>query len=91
MEMSKEQLVTRLLSSESEIEHTKLRTGTLSRAEWPKLAEAAGRLTDALMFIDDSPSLSVLELRARARRLRRNMVWDSLWSIIFNSCEEGQG
>ncbi len=71
MEMSKEQLVTRLLSSESEIEHSKLRTGTLSRAEWPKLAEAAGRLTDALMFIDDSPSLSVLELRARARRLKK--------------------
>ncbi len=71
MEMSKEQLVTRLLSSESEIDHSKLRTGTLSRAEWPKLAEAAGRLSDALMYIDDSPSLSVLELRARARRLRK--------------------
>ncbi|HVN95644.1 MAG TPA: replicative DNA helicase [Syntrophorhabdaceae bacterium] len=71
MEMSKEQLVTRLLSSESEIEHSKLRTGTLSRAEWPKLAEAAGRLSDALMYIDDSPSLSVLELRARSRRLKK--------------------
>jgi replicative DNA helicase len=71
MEMSKEQLVTRLLSSESEIEHSKLRTGTLSRAEWPKLAEAAGRLSEALMFIDDSPSLSVLELRARSRRLKK--------------------
>jgi replicative DNA helicase len=71
MEMSKEQLVTRLLSSESEIDHSKLRTGTLSRTEWPKLAEAAGRLSDALMFIDDSPSLSVLELRARARRLKK--------------------
>ena len=71
MEMSKEQLVTRLLSSESDIEHTKLRTGTLSGAEWPRLAEAAGRLSDALMFIDDSPALSVLELRARSRRLKK--------------------
>lgn len=71
MEMSKEQLVTRLLSSESEIEHSKLRTGTLSRSEWPKLAEAAGKLSEASMFIDDSPSLSVLELRARARRLKK--------------------
>ncbi len=71
MEMSKEQIVTRLLSSESEIDHSKLRTGTLSRAEWPKLAEAAGRLSEARMFIDDSPSLSVLELRARARRLKK--------------------
>jgi len=71
LEMSKEQLVTRLLSSESEIEHSKLRTGTLSGAEWPKLADAAGKLRDAVMFIDDSPGLSVLELRARARRLKK--------------------
>ncbi|MDD5007565.1 MAG: replicative DNA helicase [Syntrophorhabdaceae bacterium] len=71
LEMSKEQLVTRLLSSESEIEHSKLRTGTLSGAEWPKLADAAGKLRDAVMYIDDSPGLSVLELRARARRLKK--------------------
>lgn len=71
LEMSKEQLVTRLLSSESDIEHSKLRTGTLSGAEWPKLADAAGKLRDAAMFIDDSPGLSVLEVRARARRLRK--------------------
>jgi len=71
MEMSKEQLVTRLLSSESEVEHSKLRTGTLLSSEWPKLAQAAGKLSDALIFIDDSPSMGVLELRARARRLRK--------------------
>lgn len=71
LEMSKEQLVTRLLSSESEIEHSKLRTGTLSGAEWPKLADAAGKLRDAQMFIDDAPGLSALELRARARRLKK--------------------
>jgi replicative DNA helicase len=71
MEMSKEQLVTRLLSSESEVEHSKLRTGTLSSAEWPKLAYAAGKLSEAFFFIDDSPSMSVLELRARARRLKK--------------------
>lgn len=71
MEMSKEQLVTRLLSSESEIEHSKLRTGTFSGEEWPKLATAAGKLTEAHMFIDDSPALTVMELRARARRLKK--------------------
>ncbi|OPY75236.1 MAG: Replicative DNA helicase [Syntrophorhabdus sp. PtaU1.Bin058] len=71
LEMSKEQLVTRLLSSEADIEHSKLRTGTLSGAEWPKLADAAGKLRDAAMFIDDSPGLSVLEVRARARRLKK--------------------
>jgi len=71
MEMSKEQLVTRLLSSESEVDHSKLRTGTLSSSDWPELAKAAGKLSDALIFIDDSPSMSVLELRARARRLKK--------------------
>ena len=71
MEMSKEQLVTRLLSSEAEIEHTKLRTGTLSSTEWPKLAYAAGKLSEALIYIDDSPAMGVLELRARARRLKK--------------------
>ncbi len=71
LEMSKEQLVTRLLSSESEIEHTKLRTGTLSASELPILFKAANRLKDAAIFIDDSPSLSILELRARARRLKK--------------------
>jgi replicative DNA helicase len=71
LEMSKEQLVTRMLSSESEIEHSKLRTGTLSGAEWPRLIDAAGRLRDASIYIDDSPSMGVFELRARARRLKK--------------------
>ena len=71
MEMSKEQLVMRLLSSESEVEFTKLRTGALSSAEWPKLAQAADVLYKAPIFIDDSPSLTVLDLRARARRLKK--------------------
>ena len=71
MEMSKEQLVMRLLSSESEVEFSKLRTGALSSAEWPKLAQAADTLYKAPIFIDDSPSLTVLDLRARARRLKK--------------------
>jgi replicative DNA helicase len=71
LEMSKEQLVTRLLSSESEIEHTKLRTGTLSSSELPRLFQAASKLNETAIFIDDSPSLSILELRARARRLKK--------------------
>jgi replicative DNA helicase len=71
MEMSKEQLVTRLLSSESEIDHSKLRTGMLSPAEWRSLTHAASRLGEACIFIDDSPSLTVLEVRARARRLKK--------------------
>jgi replicative DNA helicase len=71
MEMSKEQLVTRLLSSESEIDHSKLRTGMLSQSDWRRLSEAASKLLETSMFIDDSPSMSVLEVRARARRLKK--------------------
>lgn len=71
MEMSKEQLVTRLLSAESEIDHSKLRTGGLSHGEWRSLSEAASKLIEASIFIDDSPSMGVLELRARARRLKK--------------------
>jgi replicative DNA helicase len=71
LEMSKEQLVTRLLSSESEVGQSKLRTGSLSGMDWQRLAQAAGKLSDAAIFIDDSPGMGVLELRARARRLKK--------------------
>jgi replicative DNA helicase len=71
LEMSKEQLVMRFLSSESEVEFSRLRTGMLLPAEWPRLAQAADGLYKAPIFIDDSPSLGVLELRARARRLKK--------------------
>ncbi|HEY3275408.1 MAG TPA: replicative DNA helicase [Syntrophorhabdaceae bacterium] len=71
LEMSKEQLVTRLLSSESQVGQSRLRTGALSGADWQALARAAGKLCDSSIFIDDSPGLSVLELRARARRLKK--------------------
>jgi replicative DNA helicase len=71
LEMSKEQLVTRLLSSESEVGQSKLRTGALSGVDWQRLAQAAGKLCDATIFIDDSPGMSVLDLRARARRLKK--------------------
>lgn len=71
MEMSKEQLVTRMLSSEAEVDHAKLRTGNFSSVELQRIFQAAGRLSEARIFIDDSPSMSILELRARARRLCR--------------------
>ncbi len=71
LEMSKEQLVMRFLSSESEVEFSRLRTGMLLPAEWPRLAQAADALYKAPIFIDDSPSLGVMELRARARRLKK--------------------
>lgn len=70
LEMSKEQLVIRLLCSEAHVEGTKLRTGFLSEGDWPRLTIAAGNLSEAPIFIDDTAALSVLELRAKARRLK---------------------
>ncbi len=69
LEMSKEQLVIRMLCSEAHVEGNRLRTGFLNESDWPRLTLAAGNLSDAPIFIDDSAALSVLELRAKARRL----------------------
>jgi replicative DNA helicase len=71
LEMSKESLVLRMLCSEARVDSTKVRTGYLSEQDFPRLAMAAGRLADLPFFIDDSPTISVLELRAKARRLMR--------------------
>jgi len=70
LEMSKEQLVQRILCCEAKINSKKLREGILSDKEIAKLLLAAGHLEKAPIFIDDTPSLSVFELRARARRLK---------------------
>jgi replicative DNA helicase len=70
LEMSKEQLVIRMLCSEAHVEGTRLRTGFLNESDWPKLTIAAGNLSESPIYIDDSAALSVLELRAKARRLK---------------------
>ncbi len=71
LEMSKEQLVQRMLCSRAEVDASKLRGGFLSESDWPKLTRAAGLLSEAPIFIDDTPALNVLEVRAKARRLQR--------------------
>ena len=70
LEMSKEQLVQRMLCSHARVDAHKVRTGFLSQADWPRLVTAAGKLSEAPIFIDDSPGISVMELRAKARRLK---------------------
>ena len=70
LEMSKENLVQRLLCSHARINAHNVRTGMLSTSDWPNLTKAAGKLSEAPIYIDDSPSVSILELRARARRLK---------------------
>ena len=69
LEMSKEQLVMRMLSSEARVDAHRFRTGYLTRDEWGRLAEAIGTLSNAKIFIDDTPGISVLEMRAKTRRL----------------------
>ncbi|UFS68847.1 replicative DNA helicase [Geomonas sp. RF6] len=70
LEMSKEQLVERLLCSQARVDLSRLKTGNLQENDWPKLAKAAGSLHDSKIFIDDTASISILELRSKARRLK---------------------
>ncbi|HHY82231.1 MAG TPA: replicative DNA helicase [Clostridiales bacterium] len=70
LEMSKDQLVQRMLSSEANIELQKIRTGDLSEEDWVKLVHAAGPLSQAPIFIDDTPGVSVTEVRSKARRMK---------------------
>ncbi|MBA4123160.1 MAG: replicative DNA helicase [Acidobacteria bacterium] len=69
LEMSKEQLVMRMLSSEARVDAHRFRTGYLTRDEWGRLAEAIGTLSNARIFIDDTAGISILEMRAKTRRL----------------------
>jgi len=70
LEMSKEQLAMRLLSSEAKVNSTRIRGGFLNQDDWHQINNAAGRLYEAPIYIDDSPSLTALELRAKARRMK---------------------
>ncbi|RMG64641.1 MAG: replicative DNA helicase [Calditrichaeota bacterium] len=69
LEMSSMQLAQRLICMETRIESQRLRTGRLRKEEWRRLAQAAGRLADAPIFIDDTPGLNVMRLSSRARRM----------------------
>jgi replicative DNA helicase len=72
LEMSKEQLVFRMLCSEARVDQSAVRAGRAQDRDYPKLALAADRLSEAPIYIDDTPALSALELRAKARRLKRD-------------------
>lgn len=90
LEMSKEQLVQRMLCSHAKVDAQKVRTGFLSHQDWPKLTSAAGKLSEAPIFIDDTPGQSVLEVRAKARRLK--MQHDiSLVIIDYLQLMQGMG
>ncbi len=71
LEMSAVQLVTRLISSETELRSDKLKKGELASYEWQQLTDKISNLVEAKMFIDDTPALSIFELRAKCRRLKQ--------------------
>ncbi len=70
LEMSKEELVDRLLIAQSDVDAWRLKTGRLSEDDFSKLSEAMGQLAEAPIFIDDTPALSLMEMRSKARRLQ---------------------
>ncbi|MCP4652744.1 MAG: replicative DNA helicase [Candidatus Omnitrophica bacterium] len=70
LEMSKEQLMQRLLCSQAQVDIHSVRTGFLQPSQWPQLTAAAGKLSEAPIFIDDTPAMNIFEVRAKARRLK---------------------
>jgi len=78
LEMSAEQLVSRLLCSEARVDAHRLRTGYLNREEWARLADALRRLTETQIYIDDTAGVGVLEMRAKTRRLKAEHGLDLL-------------
>lgn len=71
LEMSKEQLVLRMLTSQARVNSSRVRTGHLIERDFPRLVESASELAEAPVFIDDTPAITVTEVRAKARRLHR--------------------
>lgn len=94
LEMSKEQMVNRILCSEAMVDSNKVRTGKLDEQDWAKLASALGPLSEADIFIDDTPGISVMEIRAKCRKLKLEkglgmVVIDYLQLITASSNRRG--
>ena len=70
LEMSKEQLVNRILCSEAMVDSNKVRTGKIEDEDWAKLAMASGELSESQIFIDDTPGISIMEIRAKCRKMK---------------------
>lgn len=92
LEMSKEQLVQRLIASEAEIESSYLRSGRISQAQWEPLSRAIGLLSEMPIFIDDTPNITVTEMRSQARRLQAELGSElGLIIIDYLQLMEGAG
>ncbi|HSF18624.1 MAG TPA: replicative DNA helicase [Vicinamibacteria bacterium] len=90
LEMSKEQLVLRMLCGEARVNMHKLRSGFLSEKDWTKLVQAVSDLSQGKIFIDDTPSISIMEMRAKARRLKLEQGLDLL-IVDYLQLMQGRG
>jgi replicative DNA helicase len=70
LEMSHDEITQRLLCSEARVDSSRIRNGKLLESDWPKISHAIGRLGEAPLYIDDNPNLTIMEVRAKARRLK---------------------
>ncbi len=84
LEMSHAELTQRLLCSEAKVDSTRLRNGKLHESDWHKISHAIGRLSEAPLYIDDNPNLTVMEIRAKARRLKSKMGDAGLGMIVID-------
>ncbi len=91
LEMSKEQLAMRMLCSEAMVDSNSIRKGFIRKEDWSKLTNAAGRLTESPIFIDDTSSITVLEMRAKARRLKLEHKGLSLIIVDYLQLMRGRG
>jgi len=90
LEMSKESLVIRLLCSEAETDSHRLRSGFSNRDDWKKLTQALGRLSNAPLLIEDTPALTIMQIRTKARRLKAEKGLDLL-VVDYLQLVSGQG
>jgi replicative DNA helicase len=91
LEMSKESLVQRMLTSEARVDAMRVRTGRLQDDDYPRLAQAAGLLNTAPIYVDDTPALSILEMRAKARRLKADRPDLALVIVDYLQLMRGNG
>ena len=90
LEMSKEQLVQRMLSAQSNVELSKIKTGTLGESDWPRIIDAMAVLSEANIYIDDTPGIKISEIRSKCRRLKIEKGLDFIL-IDYLQLMEGEG
>ena len=91
LEMSHLELTQRLLCAEARVDSTKMRNGRLTEADWTKISHAVGRLAEAPLYIDDNPNLTVMEIRAKARRLKSRVGDLGLVVVDYLQLMTGRG